>query len=60
MTGNERYEGFAIDIIREMSNILGFNYTFQVQLDNIYGSLDYNTGKWDGMLGEIIAGVSST
>lgn len=58
MTGNDRYEGFAIDIIQEMSKILGFNYTFQVQSDNIYGSLNKKTGQWNGMLGKIIAGVS--
>lgn len=57
-TGNDRYEGFAIDIIQETSKILGFNYTFEVQSDNIYGSLDKRTGRWNGMLGKIIAGVS--
>lgn len=58
MTGNNRYEGFAIDIIHEMSKILGFNYTFEVQTDNAYGSLNKTTGEWNGMLGRIIAGVS--
>lgn len=58
MTGNDRYEGFAIDIINEMSKILGFNYTFEVQTDNAYGSLNQTTGEWNGMLGKIIAGVS--
>ncbi|XP_032677549.1 glutamate receptor ionotropic, kainate 2-like isoform X2 [Odontomachus brunneus] len=56
LIGNDRYEGFAIDIIQEMSKILGFNYTFQVQSDNIYGSLNKKTGQWNGMLGKIIAG----
>lgn len=56
--GNDRYEGFAIDIIQKMSEILGFNYTFEVQADNAYGSLNKTTGRWNGMLGRIIAGVS--
>ncbi|XP_020295440.1 glutamate receptor ionotropic, kainate 2-like isoform X1 [Pseudomyrmex gracilis] len=55
MTGNARYEGFAIDIIHEMSKILGFNYTFEVQTDNVYGELNQTTGQWNGMLGKIIA-----
>ncbi|XP_011645300.1 glutamate receptor ionotropic, kainate 2-like isoform X1 [Pogonomyrmex barbatus] len=55
MTGNDRYEGFGIDIIYEMSNILGFNYTFEVQTDNAYGSFNNVTQKWNGMLGKIIA-----
>lgn len=57
-TGNDRYEGFAIDLIQEMSLILGFNYTFEVQADNVYGSFNNITKKWNGMLGKIIAGVS--
>lgn len=57
-TGNDRYEGFAIDIIQEMSKMLGFNYTFEVQSDNMYGSYNNATGKWNGMLGKIIARVS--
>lgn len=58
MIGNDRYEGFAIDIIQEMSKMSGFNYTFEVQTDGIYGSFNNETKKWNGMLGKIIAGVS--
>ncbi|XP_050461377.1 glutamate receptor ionotropic, kainate 2-like [Cataglyphis hispanica] len=56
--GNDRYEGFAIDIIHEMSKILAFNYTFEVQADNMYGSFNEKTGQWNGMLGRIIAGTA--
>ncbi|XP_071567599.1 glutamate receptor ionotropic, kainate 2-like isoform X7 [Temnothorax nylanderi] len=56
VTGNDRYEGFAIDLIQEMSKMLGFNYTFEVQADNDYGSLNNITKKWSGMLGKIIDG----
>lgn len=56
MTGNDRYEGFGIDIIQELSKMLGFNYTFEVQADSVYGSLSKKTGKWSGMLGKIISG----
>ncbi|XP_011872397.1 PREDICTED: glutamate receptor ionotropic, kainate 2-like isoform X2 [Vollenhovia emeryi] len=56
ITGNDRYEGFAIDIIQEMSKLLGFNYTFEVQADNVYGSFNNVTKKWNGMLGKIIDG----
>ncbi|XP_017892961.2 glutamate receptor ionotropic, kainate 1-like [Ceratina calcarata] len=54
MVGNDRYEGFGIDIIQELSKMLGFNYTFEVQTDNVYGSYSKETGKWTGMLGKII------
>ncbi|XP_015173134.1 PREDICTED: glutamate receptor ionotropic, kainate 2-like [Polistes dominula] len=52
-TGNDRYEGFAVDIIDEMSKQLGFNYTFEVQEDNVYGSLQKTTGEWNGMIRKI-------
>ena len=48
--GNDRYEGFMIDIIQKMSKILGFNYIFEVQIDEAYGSFNNITKKWDGML----------
>lgn len=54
--GNDQYEGFAIEIIQELSKLLHFNYTF-IETDPDYGSLGKD-GKWSGMLGAIIAGVS--
>ncbi|XP_046833822.1 glutamate receptor ionotropic, kainate 2-like isoform X3 [Vespa crabro] len=56
LSGNERYEGFGIDIIQELSKSLGFNYTFEVQTDSVYGSYINKTGKWSGMIGKIMAG----
>lgn len=56
-TGNDRYEGFAIDIITELSNLLHFNYTF-IETDADYGTKGKD-GKWSGMLGDIISGVST-
>lgn len=54
LSGNERYEGFGIDIIDRISKILGFNYTLQVESD--YGSK--KNERWTGMLGKIINDVS--
>lgn len=31
LEGNDRYEGFVIDIIKELSNMINFNYTFHVE-----------------------------
>jgi len=58
LSGNDRYEGYCIDLIKELSFMTGFNYTFVVQEDNDYGSLDRETGEWTGMMKEIIEGVS--
>ncbi|XP_051172594.1 glutamate receptor ionotropic, kainate 2-like [Leptopilina boulardi] len=52
--GNDRFEGYAIDIIQELSNKLGFNYTFIVQEDKNYGVYNNTTG-WNGMIGKIIS-----
>lgn len=55
-TGNDRYEGFAIEIIQELSKVLRFNYTF-IETDLDYGSKGKD-GKWTGMLGRIMNQVS--
>ncbi|XP_068993638.1 glutamate receptor ionotropic, kainate 2-like isoform X2 [Neodiprion pinetum] len=52
--GNERFEGFGIDIIHELSKILGFKYIFEVQTDNVYGSKNSKTGEWNGMIKKIM------
>lgn len=51
---NDRFEGFGIELIHELSLMLGFNYTFELQLDNAYGSLNPKTKKWNGMIKELL------
>lgn len=58
LSGNGRFEGFGIDLIQELSLICGFNYTFHIQADKSSGNPDPKTGKWSGMIGEVLAGVS--
>ncbi|CAK1585397.1 unnamed protein product [Parnassius mnemosyne] len=48
LEGNDRYEGFTIDLIEKLSQILGFNYEFETEND--YGSWDNKTKKWNGMV----------
>ena len=57
LTGNDRFEGFAIDLARELSSVLGFNFTFKLVEDGKYGS-EISPGHWNGMLGEIEEGVA--
>lgn len=54
LTGNNQFEGYAIDLIREISTILGFNFTFRLVPDGRYGSLNKHTGEWDGMVRELL------
>lgn len=44
LSGNEQFEGFAIDLIHEISLLLGFNYTFRLVADGRYGGLNKKTG----------------
>ena len=40
LTGNEMYEGFAVDLATALSSILGFNFTFKLvddgKVDTVY------------------------
>nr|WJJ63364.1 glutamate receptor ionotropic 6 [Pachyrhinus yasumatsui] len=56
LIGNERYEGFSIDLIHELSLLEGFNYTFIVQADGKNGNKV--NGHWTGMIGAVIDGVA--
>lgn len=44
LSGNDQFEGYAIDLIHEISKILGFNYTFRLVPDGRYGSLNKQSG----------------
>ncbi|XP_065349396.1 glutamate receptor ionotropic, kainate 2 isoform X2 [Cloeon dipterum] len=54
LSGNDQFEGYAIDLIEEISKILGFNYTFKLVPDGRYGSLNRETKEWDGMVRELL------
>lgn len=58
-TGNDRYYGYAIDLIKELAGLCKFNYTFYLSPDSKYGSRQPD-GKWNGMVGELIQRVSLT
>lgn len=51
--GNERYEGFGIDVIHELSVLLGFKYEFKLHPDTIVGEYDNDTKSWTGIIGEL-------
>lgn len=53
--GNDRYEGYVIDLVHELSKILHFNYEIIVHPNSQYGKCKPLTGC-DGMLGQIIGG----
>lgn len=57
--GNDQYEGYAVDLIHELSRIVGFKYRFKEVDDGKYGvkvKHPNGTEYWNGMIGEIISG----
>lgn len=62
LKGNERYEGYGVDLIHELALLNGFNYTFKEQPDKSSGNprtLPNGTRIWNGMIGEVQAGVNN-
>ncbi|XP_061424119.1 glutamate receptor ionotropic, kainate 2-like isoform X3 [Lethenteron reissneri] len=53
LRGNERFEGYCMDLLRELSKILGFTYEVKLVDDEKYGSQDEN-GQWNGMVRELV------
>ena len=60
LSGNERFEGYNIDLISEVATILGFNYTINPVQDGKYGSYNSKNKTWNGMIGELLSQVSGT
>jgi hypothetical protein len=60
LVGNDRFEGFCVDLIEGIAQILGFNYTFKPVRDGKYGNPVGDTGLWNGMIGELQDHVSPT
>ena len=56
LEGNDRYEGFCADLAKLLAGIIKFDFLIKPVADERYG--DNKTGKWDGMVGELLNGVS--
>ncbi|KAJ6217244.1 hypothetical protein RDWZM_008401 [Blomia tropicalis] len=56
-SGNEQFEGFAVDLIEELSKLMRFKYRFKLVSDGAYGIKD-DKGEWNGMIGELIRNES--
>lgn len=56
--GNDRFEGYSMDLIDEISKLLGFKYEFYIVADNAYGGYNKDTKKWNGLVKELLDHVS--
>ncbi|MEE6475930.1 hypothetical protein FKM82_010902, partial [Ascaphus truei] len=52
--GNDRFEGYCIDLLRELASILGFTYEIRLVEDGKYGAQDDATLQWNGMVRELM------
>ena len=50
------YEGYCIDLFKELAKILKFTYEFYPTPDGYYGAKTEN-GTWNGLIGELIEKV---
>jgi len=54
LSSGDRYQGLLVDMLRELSNMLGFTFTIHDNADRTYGK--YVGGQWKGMIGEVVNG----
>lgn len=52
-TGNDRFEGFCMDLMKTLSERIGFKYRIQLVKDNNYGARQPD-GSFNGMFKELI------
>uniref|UniRef100_A0A3B5LUZ2 Glutamate receptor n=1 Tax=Xiphophorus couchianus TaxID=32473 RepID=A0A3B5LUZ2_9TELE len=52
LVGNDRYEGYCMDLLKELSNILGFTYEVRLVGDGKYGAQN-DKGEWNGMVADL-------
>lgn len=57
-SGNARYEGFCIDLLKEIAHMVGFGYKIELVPDGKYGVYNYETGEWNGIVRQLMDKVS--
>lgn len=57
LTGNARYEGFCIDLLKRISGQVGFQYSIRLVPDHMYGVYDPETKTWNGIVRELMERV---
>ena len=46
--GNDRFEGFLVDLLDRLAEKFNVNYELNLQPDSRYGIINESTGKWEG------------
>ncbi|XP_014679580.1 PREDICTED: glutamate receptor ionotropic, kainate 1-like [Priapulus caudatus] len=53
LTGNDRFEGYCVDLLEKVAERVGFNYSIHVVGDGKYGAPNAE-GAWNGMIRELM------
>ncbi|XP_066250740.1 glutamate receptor ionotropic, kainate 2-like isoform X5 [Euwallacea similis] len=48
------YEGFCIDLLKELATMVGFEYRIELVPDGKYGAIDLETGEWNGIVRQLM------
>uniref|UniRef100_A0A8C7WME4 Glutamate receptor n=1 Tax=Oryzias sinensis TaxID=183150 RepID=A0A8C7WME4_9TELE len=57
LVGNDRYEGYIVELAAEIAKHVGYQYKLKIVSDGKYGARDpENTKMWNGMVGELVYG----
>ncbi|XP_043579635.1 glutamate receptor ionotropic, kainate 2 isoform X4 [Bombus pyrosoma] len=54
LTGNARFEGFCIDLLKWIAGQVGFQYAIRLVPDHMYGVYDPKTKEWNGIVRELM------
>ena len=50
---NDQFEGFCVDMLQEIAELVGFKYKIELVPDGKYGAPDEN-GQWNGMVKQVV------
>ncbi|KAF5284017.1 hypothetical protein FQR65_LT13624 [Abscondita terminalis] len=53
LTGNARFEGFCIDLLKSIAGQVQFDYVIRLVPDHMYGVYDPETKEWNGIVKEL-------
>ena len=56
-TGNDRFYGFCVDLLEQISIEVGFGYLLDLVPDRKYGVKNSITGEWNGIVQQLVLHV---
>ncbi|KFB41372.1 hypothetical protein ZHAS_00008953 [Anopheles sinensis] len=56
VTGEPIWEGYCIDFLHQLSVVMNFDYDIVTPRNGTFGTRDSATGRWDGLVGELVVG----